>query len=1050
MPGQGLKSEWKGDRFMGGLRGNKKDHNAIIDIIKKGREPQLKGDNFNDLFGQMHAKAYLEKNKEYITGLDFKSNNIEEFIKKRYGVDVAKEREMFAGQDAGTRSAAGHDPRGGVSWQYMIGDLAADPEKAERVLGIPKGLLDSVNPQPVYDEKTEEKLKELAAYEYGQPKWRDARRKAIIAKGKKTGTKHGPIGGNLTEDQRSAVGANKQRLVRLIGQQWRMNESLRQRAIPKSLGGKGDKIYTDKTVYANMLPTLGNIERQRNRMIGGRRISDLSTAFVAQRRVEQLYAKRQKPPLNEHNRKPFYKIEPSVRAELYKSLPENFRPLEPGEFKVLSATLEEKLRASVGNVIGGDDYRRELSGQTLKKRQDQETLLQHQVRKFYSEYYRGGASQGLERRGGEESLEMGRAMSLQEIMTPTTRAGSAWRELNKGNLGLTSKNQENLAARAEIKLSTELKAHYQDWIDKYDGKTRDSIKDGALSGGELGAMMTMHEAIDKYGGGAFTQPGGGSTWPKDPKHRTMSQYHIHQMMKINKHNKRMSSIRKNLPASMVLGGRRGREGLKGKDPLTPQAIGAFNYRVKPGGDVNNPDDWEIIGTGSGDQKRQSGGFIGSALGQAIGREASAGIPMSRIRVTQDNKLKTGGNPMGLGVINTLDEQDGKVPFDRFDSVDQAQRHMGGGTLAQRGGLIPNYARPGPTGSDFKGLPDWLVRYLTHQMRGVSPFAPGMMMKRPSAFKVQKTRKPKKGPRRRKAVRTYPGSPAWMTNDPIKPWEKSKPLHEISTREEWMEAWADKEGDEARAEAMRERMLDMGGKMVSPLSLALDQPGSLMPGALTKQGLTINEGNDMYAAVEAHYRRAAATPNRGYGLTTGAPGSEQRYSPTEHHARMGISSEQAPGLTSGLMHNWMQQMMGSRLNVRGPGGMSGMFNAPGEGEMLAGVPKFSPFMSWHKQNLLPQMGGGDRYGTGAAIQRHLDAQAISHKGWGPGIQRNLLPMGGSPARTFPGADLPALLGKLLRDSGHPFDAQTQWGMTPGPLPYLLGKIAGHSYRRQSGL
>jgi TP901 family phage tail tape measure protein len=64
-------------------------------------------------------------------------------------------------------------------------------------------------------------------------------------------------------------------------------------------------------------------------------------------------------------------------------------------------------------------------------------------------------------------------------------------------------------------------------------------------------------------------------------------------------------------------------------------------------------------------KRASYGFIpnfaAGALGDAIGREMAAGVSPSKIRVTQDGRLKNSQNPNGLAVINTRDEPNGKIP-----------------------------------------------------------------------------------------------------------------------------------------------------------------------------------------------------------------------------------------------------------------------------------------------------------------------------------------------------------------------------------------------------
>ena len=54
-------------------------------------------------------------------------------------------------------------------------------------------------------------------------------------------------------------------------------------------------------------------------------------------------------------------------------------------------------------------------------------------------------------------------------------------------------------------------------------------------------------------------------------------------------------------------------------------------------------------------------FAAGPLGDAIGREMAAGVSPSKIRVTQDGRLRNSQNPNGLAVINTRDEPNGKIP-----------------------------------------------------------------------------------------------------------------------------------------------------------------------------------------------------------------------------------------------------------------------------------------------------------------------------------------------------------------------------------------------------
>ncbi len=67
-----------------------------------------------------------------------------------------------------------------------------------------------------------------------------------------------------------------------------------------------------------------------------------------------------------------------------------------------------------------------------------------------------------------------------------------------------------------------------------------------------------------------------------------------------------------------------------------------------------------------DEFRASKGYIpnfaNQALADSINREKiQSGLPMSAISVTQDNRLMNNRNPMGLAVINSRDEPNGKIP-----------------------------------------------------------------------------------------------------------------------------------------------------------------------------------------------------------------------------------------------------------------------------------------------------------------------------------------------------------------------------------------------------
>jgi len=64
------------------------------------------------------------------------------------------------------------------------------------------------------------------------------------------------------------------------------------------------------------------------------------------------------------------------------------------------------------------------------------------------------------------------------------------------------------------------------------------------------------------------------------------------------------------------------------------------------------------------------GFIPSfakdhPLIEAIQREQAAGLPVSKIRINQSNKLKSSNNPMGLAVTNTIDEPRGMKDVPNF-------------------------------------------------------------------------------------------------------------------------------------------------------------------------------------------------------------------------------------------------------------------------------------------------------------------------------------------------------------------------------------------------
>ena len=88
-------------------------------------------------------------------------------------------------------------------------------------------------------------------------------------------------------------------------------------------------------------------------------------------------------------------------------------------------------------------------------------------------------------------------------------------------------------------------------------------------------------------------------------------------------------------------------------------------------------------------KKASGGFIPNftALNDAIGREAGAGTPMSKIRIGKDSRLTSSANPLGLGVYNTKDEPMG---------LSQGVSRYGSNKAKTAGaskGFIPNFILP---------------------------------------------------------------------------------------------------------------------------------------------------------------------------------------------------------------------------------------------------------------------------------------------------------------------------------------------------------------------
>jgi TP901 family phage tail tape measure protein len=105
-------------------------------------------------------------------------------------------------------------------------------------------------------------------------------------------------------------------------------------------------------------------------------------------------------------------------------------------------------------------------------------------------------------------------------------------------------------------------------------------------------------------------------------------------------------------------------------------------------------------------RNKSGGFIPNftALNDAIGREAGAGTPMSRIRIGKDSRLTSASNPLGLGVYNTKDEPMG---------LGQGVARYGSSRAKSAGaskGFIPNFILPAlAAGTVGSGATAFIIR-----------------------------------------------------------------------------------------------------------------------------------------------------------------------------------------------------------------------------------------------------------------------------------------------------------------------------------------------------
>jgi len=86
---------------------------------------------------------------------------------------------------------------------------------------------------------------------------------------------------------------------------------------------------------------------------------------------------------------------------------------------------------------------------------------------------------------------------------------------------------------------------------------------------------------------------------------------------------------------------------------------------------------------SGKKGNAASGYIpnfADPLQDAIGREQTAGLPVSQIRINQSGKLRNSQNPMGLAVTNTRDEPTGAIPAARgfipnFFNLEQARQNL---------------------------------------------------------------------------------------------------------------------------------------------------------------------------------------------------------------------------------------------------------------------------------------------------------------------------------------------------------------------------------------
>jgi TP901 family phage tail tape measure protein len=134
--------------------------------------------------------------------------------------------------------------------------------------------------------------------------------------------------------------------------------------------------------------------------------------------------------------------------------------------------------------------------------------------------------------------------------------------------------------------------------------------------------------------------------------------------------------------------------IKGKIKRTPMLKQALIQGLQSGSQLVNLPYGVIKSTGSSkpipfaQEDLASGGFIPNFAGlkEAIGREISAGVPASSIRVGASSSLSSNSNPLGLGVYNTKDEPRGlNQGINRYSSKSAARK------AGAYGGYVPNFA-----------------------------------------------------------------------------------------------------------------------------------------------------------------------------------------------------------------------------------------------------------------------------------------------------------------------------------------------------------------------